>query len=117
MNVEEKLENEIKLTSTTPDSVWSRISRYMGLSEYEARVYVSLVRIGISGASRLSMESGVPRTKIYSVLRRLVEKGLVMEVPNKPMEFAPISPKKVFSKKLREMERNLKALKGIHRDS
>ena len=113
MSVENRLENEVKFVSTMSDSVWSRISRYMGLSEYEARVYVSLVRIGISGASRLSMESGVPRTKIYSVLRRLVERGLVMEVPNKPMEFAPISPKKVFSKKLREMERNLKALKGI----
>ena len=113
MDVINGVEDRVKVVSTVSDSAWGRISRYMGLSEYEAKVYVTLVRIGVSGASRLSMESGVPRTKIYSVLRRLVERGLVVEVPGKPMEFAPVSPKKVFSEKLREMERNLDALKGI----
>ncbi len=113
MDVINRVKDRVKVVSTVSDSAWGRISRYMGLSEYEAKVYVTLVRIGVSGASRLSMESGVPRTKIYSVLRRLVERGLVVEVPGKPMEFAPVSPKKVFSEKLREMERNLDALKGI----
>ena len=45
------------------------------MTEYEAKVYSSLLKNHINSAARLSAKSGVPRTKIYSVLESLQEKG------------------------------------------
>jgi sugar-specific transcriptional regulator TrmB len=73
----------------------------LGLSRYEAKVYVSLVEAGIANARTLSMISGVPRTKVYSVLRKLIDAGLVIEVPEEPKKFTPTPPKTAFESYLR----------------
>jgi sugar-specific transcriptional regulator TrmB len=57
------------------ESVVEKLKR-VGLTEYEARVYLSLLRDHLNSASKLSKKSGVPRTKIYSVLRSLHEKSI-----------------------------------------
>ena len=57
------------------DFLWQRLCEYLGLSEYEAKTYISLIREGPSTARRLSMISNVPRTKIYGTLKKLIEKG------------------------------------------
>lgn len=72
--------------------IWQRLCDSAGLSEYEARVYVSLVREGMSKVGRLSMLCGVPRNKVYGVLESLMEKGLVIDVPGEPRKFVPTSP-------------------------
>ena len=76
--------------------VCHKVSRQLGLSEYEARVYVSLVTEGASEARRLSMRCGVPRTKVYGTLKKLMERGLVLELPGEPRKFAPTSPAEAF---------------------
>ena len=80
--------------------VCQKVSRHLGLSEYEARVYVSLVTEGSSEARRLSMRCGVPRTKVYATLKKLMERGLVFELPGEPRKFAPASPAEAFGKYL-----------------
>ncbi len=69
---------------------------FLGLSEYEARVYVSLVTEGASEGRKLSIRCGVPRTKVYATLKKLMERGLVFELPEVPRKFAPTSPAKAF---------------------
>lgn len=76
--------------------VCQKVSRHLGLSEYEARVYVSLVMEGASEARRLSMRCGVPRTKVYATLKKLMERGLVLELPGEPRKFASTSPAEAF---------------------
>jgi len=80
--------------------VCQKVSRHLGLSEYEARVYVSLVTEGVSEARRLSMRCGVPRTKVYATLKKLMERGLVLELPGEPRKFAPTSPGEAFEQYL-----------------
>lgn len=80
---------------TTPQ-MWRKLSDSAGLSEYEARVYVSLVRAGSSKAGKLSMLCGVPRNKVYGVLENLKEKGLVIEIPGEPRKFVPTPPSDTF---------------------
>lgn len=75
---------------------YQKVSGSLGLSEYEAKVYVALVMMGCSEAGKLSLESGVPRTKVYVTLRRLIEKGLVIELPGEPLRFALASPTEAF---------------------
>ncbi len=48
------------------------------------------------------MLCGVPRTKIYETLKKLLERGLVIEVPCNPKKFASLPPGDTF-KSLREL--------------
>jgi hypothetical protein len=45
-----------------------------GVSSYEAKLYLSLVLHGSSEARKLSMASGVPRTKAYAALKKLTQR-------------------------------------------
>jgi hypothetical protein len=47
--------------------IWPKIVEYIGLSEYESKVYLSLVNMGVSGARKLSLNCDVPRTKVYGL--------------------------------------------------
>jgi DNA-binding response OmpR family regulator len=70
---------------------WERLLRKTGLSSYEAKIYLSLSFEGAAEAGKLSMSSGVPRTKTYSALKKLVQIGLVIEIPGETQRFS-ISP-------------------------
>ena len=70
---------------------WERLLRKTGLSSYEAKIYLSLTLDGASEAGKLSFSSGVPRTKTYTALKKLVQIGLVLEIPGETQRFS-ISP-------------------------
>ena len=80
--------------------VSQNVSQHLGLSKYEARVYVSLVTEGASEARKLSIRCGVPRTKVYATLKKLMERGLVFELPEEPRKFASSSPAEAFEQYL-----------------
>jgi len=84
-----------EMQSSTPS--WQKLSEHAALSEYEAKVYVSLVTRGAAKARTLSMTCGVPRTKIYGTLRKLIERGLAVELPGEPRRYAPVSPAETFT--------------------
>ena len=80
--------------------VSQKVSQHLGLSKYEARVYVSLITEGASEARKLSIRCGVPRTKIYATMKKLIERGLVYELPENPQKFASTSPAEAFEQYL-----------------
>jgi len=45
--------------------IWPKMVEYAGLSEYESKVYLSLLGLGCSGARKLSITCNVPRTKVH----------------------------------------------------
>ena len=45
----------------------------LGLSLYEARLYLGLLKGGPQNGNELSRSSGVPSSKVYGMLDRLVE--------------------------------------------
>ncbi len=61
-----------------------------GLTDYQARVYLALLTLGTAEASQVPAVSKVPRTRIYSTMNQLHEKGLVEVVPEKPMKYRPV---------------------------
>ncbi|MFQ5884023.1 MAG: TrmB family transcriptional regulator [Thermoplasmata archaeon] len=61
--------------------------RKVGLTEYEARAYLSLLSDNLNSASKLSEKSGVPRTKIYAVLESLRDKGWIRIYSGVPLLF------------------------------
>lgn len=68
----------------------------LGLTYYGARVYTTLVSLGPSDATELAIESEVPRTKIYEVLRRLeTEKWITVE-HTRPTTYTAKYPKDII---------------------
>lgn len=78
-------------------SLWPRLVEYTGLSEYEAKVYLCLVGLGHSSARKVSRFCDVTRTKIYDTLKKLIDAGLVIEIPGSPKRFVSIAPEDALS--------------------
>ncbi|MBS3150126.1 hypothetical protein J4455_05585 [Candidatus Woesearchaeota archaeon] len=71
--------------------------RYLGFTDNEVKVYVTLLRIGRGKAGRISKESSLERTSTYNALKKLQEKGLVSYVieANRKV-FAVAEPNKIL---------------------
>jgi sugar-specific transcriptional regulator TrmB len=81
---------------------WRELRICLDLSECEAKAYLSLIQNGALKASNLSIIAGIPRTKVYLVIRKLLNSGLVSEIPGTPLKFTPSSPMKAFRNHLTE---------------
>lgn len=103
--------------------------RNTGLSAYEAKIYLSLALGGGFEVRKVSMTSGVPRTKVYGALAKLIERGLVFESPREPRRFGITTPSEAFgtliqtlkkelsekASSLAELEKAISALEAIHK--
>jgi HTH-type transcriptional regulator, sugar sensing transcriptional regulator len=61
------------------DGVIDRL-RVLGMSLYEAKIYVGLLRHGPQNGNEVSKSAGIPSSKVYSTLERLAAKGIVHSV-------------------------------------
>ena len=64
----------------------------LGLTTYEAKAYVALVRRDSYTAAQVARQAGLPRQRIYDVLASLVEKGLASARPGGVVKYAAIAP-------------------------
>ncbi len=64
----------------------------IGLGQYEAKVYLALIRYGSMSGGALSKKSGVPQSKIYEVLYKLAGKKFVSVLEVRPRLFKAIDP-------------------------
>jgi HTH-type transcriptional regulator, sugar sensing transcriptional regulator len=71
---------------------WQRELTELGLTGYEARVYIALVGRSRYTAAQLARESGVPRQRIYDVLSGLTERGLVRALPGQITRYTAVDP-------------------------
>jgi len=90
-------------------SVVEKLKR-VGLTEYEARVYLCLLKNHLNSGTKLSKKSGVPRTKIYAVLRSLQQKGWVKIYSGAPLLFRAVDPNEVFERIKKEYEKFLESI-------
>ncbi|WP_046180227.1 TrmB family transcriptional regulator [Domibacillus tundrae] len=68
----------------------------IGFNQYESKAYVTLVKIGTSTAYQVSKESGIPRARVYDVLKSLSAQGVVIqEEINDSVYYSPL-PVDVF---------------------
>ena len=74
----------------------TKILEKIGLTEGESKVYLALLKLGSSTSGPLTDESGVSRSKIYNVLERLIQKGLVSYIiKEKTKYFQAAEPSKI----------------------
>jgi sugar-specific transcriptional regulator TrmB len=84
----------------------------LGLTEYEARVYIATVALGEGTIKAISAESGVPRSRTYDVLERLAEKGMVEAGSSSPRCYRANEPITVSNKLMEDLRRNSDEILG-----
>lgn len=52
----------------------------VGLTQRQAKIYLALIELGSSSTGEIVKKSQVPSSKIYEVLEKLIEKGLVSKI-------------------------------------
>src|SRR5919197_290602 len=72
----------------------------LGLTMYEARAYLALVRRGSSTASEVARVASLPRQRIYDVLESLLEKGLAAAHPGRVATYEAVAPDRVLERLL-----------------
>jgi sugar-specific transcriptional regulator TrmB len=88
----------------------------LGLTSYEARAYVSLVRRDSFTAAQIARTAGLPRQRIYDVLASLVEKGLASARPGTVVKYAALAPELAVDRLVASKRAELAALEGDARD-
>jgi sugar-specific transcriptional regulator TrmB len=87
-----------------------KILKLFGFSEYEIRVYTTLLFNQKAGANEISKETGIPQTKVYQIIKKLADKGFVVILPGHPVRFEVVPPKNAFSSVIEELEDKRKKL-------
>ncbi|MEO6350599.1 MAG: helix-turn-helix domain-containing protein [Candidatus Limnocylindrales bacterium] len=64
----------------------------LGLTSYEAKAYLTLIRRDSFTAAQVARQSGLPRQRIYDVLGSLVQKGLAVSRPGTVVKYAATAP-------------------------
>ena len=72
----------------------------LGLSKYESSAYLTLIQKGSLAPSEIAYYSNLPRTKVYSVLKKLEKKRLSVISQQKPLIFSPVPPEEAFYENL-----------------
>ncbi len=87
--------------------------KQFGLSEYEIKAYLGLLEQYPVNGYTLSKETGIPRSRIYDVIRSLKEKQLIFELQEgDTKKYKPLSPQMLVNKYKREMDDALHAIES-----
>jgi len=68
------------------------ILKEIGFSDYKAKVYKTLLYLGIASSATVAKESGVPQTKVHGILNELAKEGFAIIIPGRPTRFKAIPP-------------------------
>ena len=64
----------------------------LGLTSYEAKAYLSLIKRDSYTAAQVARQAALPRQRIYDVLGTLVQKGLAVARPGSVVKYAATPP-------------------------
>jgi sugar-specific transcriptional regulator TrmB len=82
----------------------------LGLTSYEARAYLALLRRDSCTAAETARLAGLPRQRVYDVLSSLVEKGLASTRPGRAVKYAATPPEHALAGLVAQHRQQLDAL-------
>ena len=83
----------------------------LGLTEYEAKVYLALAQHGRLSAKEISTYSNVPQNRVYETAEVLKDKGLCDIIPGLPKRFEAFEPKIAINNLISDKQDTLNKLK------
>ncbi len=86
----------------------------LGLTEYEARVYIALLVLTHAGEhaapARIAREARVPRPKVYETLERLEHRGLAIRTNESPLGYRALLAREFIARQERTFTARIEAL-------
>ncbi|APF16785.1 TrmB family transcriptional regulator [Caldithrix abyssi] len=70
--------------------------RALGFTTYESKAYITLLKNNPSTRYELSKNSGVPRSAIYDVIKKLENMGAVNALYTSPEKYVPLPPEQLL---------------------
>jgi Cd2+/Zn2+-exporting ATPase len=84
----------------------------IGFTEYEAKVYTTLLETSPATGYRISKQSGVPRSMVYETLRRLHGRGVVLEnIEGRATLYRPLPPEVLLDQYVGDHQRLIAVLR------
>jgi HTH-type transcriptional regulator, sugar sensing transcriptional regulator len=83
----------------------------IGLTQYEARLYVALIRRDGSTPADLARVTRVPRPRVYDVVDSLVAKGLAVHRPGHAAGFVAVDPKQAMARLVEAQAQRLEMMR------
>src|SRR3546814_5976333 len=85
------LAGKLAVTHTLSSDLLQDLKR-LGFTEYEARVYVQLLRQSPATAYEIAKAASVPRPNTYHALEALAKRGAVLPVSENPIQYVAANP-------------------------
>ncbi|MBT5956029.1 MAG: TrmB family transcriptional regulator [Candidatus Marinimicrobia bacterium] len=82
-----------------------------GFSKNESKAYLSLLAQNPATGYEISQRSGVPRSAIYDIMKKMELSGVVSTIGNKPVQYIPISTDQLSQNLTSQFEHNIEELK------
>jgi len=70
----------------------------LGFTNYEARTYLGLLKLSPATGYEISQLAQVPRSVVYTVLKRLEAQGIVISIHDKPRRYIPLAPNEMLKR-------------------
>ena len=87
--------------------------RDLQLTDYEIKVYVSLLKYGPQNYKELTKRSSVPYGKIYYILKSLSRKGWIKSINGRPRVFHATDPKEPLQNHLVKIKEQINELEDL----
>jgi sugar-specific transcriptional regulator TrmB len=95
--------------------MYDSIFKALDVTSEESRLYIAMLSAGQVTAGNLAKQTGLPRPSIYTILKRLIVKGLVFESRKDSKKvFIPLHPDKIvhlFNERKRALDASEEDLK------
>ena len=88
----------------------------LGLTNYEARVYLALIRRDVFTAAEVAREAQVPRQRVYDVLEGLTRRQLAVLHPGKVAGYSAVAPEIAVDRLMEQQRRSLGRLERLSDD-
>lgn len=90
--------------------------RRLGLTEYEARAYVSLAELGPSTPRDVAQRAKIPYPSAYDALKTLVSKGWAEAAASRPTMYSPRAPAAIGRETIAGLKETFEQLDRVYRD-
>lgn len=99
--------------------------KILGLSSYEAKAYIVLLKLKVATSTEIAKEAHIPQPRVYDVMKSLEDKGLIMVSEGRPRLYRAEDPMIAFTRLLNktierlrtEYENIVEILEKIYRES
>ncbi len=84
----------------------------IGFTKYESQIYISLLKESPLTGYEISKLSGVPQSKVYENITKLLNNNIIINVGTDPIKYVPISPNELLKNKKEEFNNSMDKLKN-----